>query len=93
MPQVPVAPPPGVDRATYEQALQYLRQNPEAALQAQEQARRMGNPAMAQAASAAIADPEYKCVIPDYKCVLPDCKCVFPGYKCVFQTLNRSGGQ
>lgn len=58
--QVPVAPPPGIDPAMYEQALAYLRQNPEAALQAQEQMRRMGSPAMAQAASRQMQDPEYR---------------------------------
>lgn len=62
--QVPVAPPPGIDPAMYEQALAYLRQNPEAALQAQEQMRRMGSPAMAQAASRQMQDPEYRCGVP-----------------------------
>mmetsp|Transcript_7688 Transcript_7688/g.22803 ORF Transcript_7688/g.22803 Transcript_7688/m.22803 type:complete len:312 (+) Transcript_7688:172-1107(+) len=58
--QVPVAPPPGIDPAMYEQALEYLRQHPEAALQAQEQMRRMGSPAMAQAASRQMQDPQYR---------------------------------
>lgn len=44
----------------YEQALEYLRQHPEAALQAQEQMRRMGSPAMAQAASRQMQDPQYR---------------------------------
>ena len=56
-----MAPPPGIDPAMYEQALAYLRQNPEAALQAQEQMRRMGSPAMAQAASRQMQDPDYRC--------------------------------
>jgi hypothetical protein len=74
--QIPVAPPPGVDPAMYGQALQYLRQNPEAALQAQEQARRMGNPLMAQAASAKLADPEYKKKMEELRAD-PDLKPVF----------------
>lgn len=44
----------------YEQALEYLRNNPEAALQAQEQMKRMGSPAMAQAASQKLQDPAYR---------------------------------
>lgn len=69
--QVPVAPPPGIDPAMYEQALAYLRQNPEAALQAQEQMRRMGSPAMAQAASRQMQDPEYRCGVPPSPPPLP----------------------
>lgn len=44
----------------YEQALQYLRDNPEAALQAQEQMKRLGSPAVAQAASQQLQNPEYR---------------------------------
>lgn len=58
--RVPVAPPPGIDPAMYEQALEYLRTNPEAALQAQEQMKRMGSPAMAQAATQQLQNPEYR---------------------------------
>lgn len=58
--QVPVAPPPGIDPAMYEQALEYLRNNPEAAIQAQQQMKHMGSPAMAQAASQQLQDPAYR---------------------------------
>lgn len=101
-PQIPVAPPPGIDAGMYQQALAYLKANPEVAMQTQEQVmslpcqstasrrllpaeyrpyqvalimtatletlgcpcvqvRRMGNPMMAQAASAHLQDPEYRC--------------------------------
>ena len=103
--QIPVAPPPGIDAGMYQQALAYLKANPEVAMQTQEQVistfpviifacrpktealtgfrrgvpgmchdrsvrsdlgvhvqmRRMGNPMMAQAASANLQDPEYRC--------------------------------
>jgi hypothetical protein len=58
--KIPVAPPPGIDAGMYQQALAYLKANPEVAMQTQEQVRRMGNPMMAQAASANLQDPEYR---------------------------------
>jgi hypothetical protein len=36
-PQIPVAPPPGIDAGMYQQALAYLKANPEVAMQTQEQ--------------------------------------------------------
>ena len=55
-PQIPVAPPPGIDAGMYQQALAYLKANPEVAMQTQEQ---VGSPQCRSTARRRLAPASY----------------------------------